>query len=223
MFRFCPTLMNHPHTRLLITLSLVFFLQASLCLAAQEKKYHLFTDKKSQSIEAELLSVSQDKSKIKNLSRDELSGASLEYYIITEQGIRATVMDPAAQQTSGVKEWWYSNDPDLPSRRSKGEKPKPAKPLWLIHGTAQVEDLAYNFSAEFASSSFPLREIDQSETQINPKDKVLGVIVKITDEAGKEISIHRSNENKILNQSWDKISQMPTGDRSGIPQSVSNN
>ncbi len=293
---FSSTLTNHFHPRLIATLCLVFFTPAWLCLAAQEKEYHLFTDKKAQTIEANLLSISQDKSKatiqrkdgkkfelpilslslddqlfiknwliinplqsnynleinfikhqesterievlnyefkwitdptsfeitIKNLSRIQLAGASLEYYVIVEQAVYTNPLPIADQKTYEVKEWWYSHEPTTPVKRRKGKKLTAQKPLWLIHGETKLEDLAYNHTEKIKTQSFPVREISQSTSTTPPRDSILGSIIKITDKDGNLISLHRSSDNKILKQSWESISKMPPGDRSGVPQADPN-
>ncbi len=282
--------------RNIVTLALILTVPGAFCMAASEKAYHVFTDKKGQTIEAALLSITPDKSKIgierrdgrkfeipiltlslndqqfiknwikgnpiksehnlevsfvkhqentertvvpnygglkwiedtstieikiKNRSRIDLKGASIEYYIIIEQGVNATNIDPENQQAVGVQEWWYPNAPDLPIKRKKGKKLGPKKPLWVIHGQSKIDDLAYNFSMEVKSSPFPLREISQSGASgANPKDVILGTIAKITDKDGKEIVLTRSTENGLMKRGWDEISRMPPGDMSGTPGAI---
>jgi len=159
---------------------------------------------------------------IKNRSRDDLIGASIEYYIIVEQGVNATVMTPESQVAYGTKERWSSNDPTLASGLKKSKKMALKKPLWLINKIVKIKDLPTNYTMEVISENFPLREISQSGGR-NPKDVILGVIARITDKNGNEISVHRSIENNILKKSWAEISQMPPGDQSGMPGPISNN
>lgn len=161
---------------------------------------------------------------IKNRSRADLIGASIEYFIIVEQGVRANVMDQEAQRDYGIKEWWYSNGPSIDSSPSKKiKKMKQDKPLWLISGKAKIKDLPTNYTMEVTSETFPLREISQSEGR-NPKDVIVGVISRVVDKDGNEISVHRSTENNdIMKQSWADISLMPPGNRSGSRQPMSDN
>jgi hypothetical protein len=267
--------------------ALVFSAQVVFCATAQEKTYHSFTDKKGQSIEAELVSIDPKREKVKiqrkdgrhfeiailtlslddqlyirdwlskvpnnskfkleinvtrhqesttrvdvpnydlkwvtdhvameikvhNLSRIDLNGALMEYYVLTEQGVRSQPYDEATSKQYGVAEWWYSNEPaELPKR----EKKKYEKPLLLKHGKVKLENLAYNFAATTKTESIPLRTIE-GDTSAKGKDTVLGVIVKVSTSDGKELSLYRSSDHKILKESWDKIAAMPPGDPLGNP------
>lgn len=156
---------------------------------------------------------------IQNASRNDLNHATAEYYIIIEQNVYASPMDPASQQLYGVPEWWHSNDPaSLPKRRKKAIKALKA-PLWIRHGEAKLEKLAYNRSTSIKTDTFPLREIS-SGTRAHPKDSILGIIIRITDVNGKEVSLFRSTEHKLLKKSWESFSKMPPGDASGAPLPV---
>ena len=160
------------------------------------------------------------KIEIKNLSTDaKLTGASLEYYIVTEHGVYVSPTPGAAYGD----EWWYPNNPDDGSRGPKVRRKlprnqSPRNPLSLKHAKAKIEDLAYNFAVNIETDTIPLREIIGGGNKSFSKDAILGVIVRITDNKGNEISVHRSSENKFLKRSWDEISRMPPGDPSGMPR-----
>ena len=228
------------------TLALIFSGQVGFNASAQEKDYHVFTDKKGKAIEATLLSITEDKTKaeiqlkngskfdipiltlslndqqflrnwlkgnptktdhnlevdvikhqeggtkrilvpnygglkfltdtiiyeikVKNRARTELIGASLEYYIIIEQGVYASSQDLENQSSTGLQEWFYSNGSNGSMRRKKGMRRSSELPLWLIHGKAKVDNIAYNFSTDTKSIPFDLREISQSGVRGgNPK------------------------------------------------------
>lgn len=267
--------------------TLVFSAQVVFCATEQEKKYHSFTDKKGQSIEAALISIDPKREKVKiqrkdgryfeiailtlslddqlyikdwlnktpnspefkleisvtrhhertdrvdvpnndlkwvtdhvameikvhNLSRVDLNGALLEYYVLTEQGVRSQPYDEATSKQYGVAEWWYANEPaELPKRERKNYE----NPLLVNHGKAKLENLSYNFSATTKTETIPLRTIE-GDTSVRGKDTVLGVIVKVSTADGKELSVYRSSDHKLLKESWDKIAAMPPGDPLGNP------
>jgi hypothetical protein len=157
--------------------------------------------------------------KVRNLSRADLKGATVEYYVVIEQGVHAFPRpEPEFKKKHGVGAWWYPNEAgEFPGGRNTNNGKAPSeKPLWLVHGTAKLKDLAYNYEATLKTDIFPLREID-FETRDNPNDTILGVIVRISGADGKEISVYRSTDNKVLKKSWDEIAAMPPGNSTGAP------
>lgn len=157
--------------------------------------------------------------KIRNLSRADLKGASVEYYTLIEQGVHAYSRNPGPKAQRGPDEWWYPNEVgESPGRNKNKGKALSEKPLWLIHGTAKLQDLAYNHEASLQTAVFPLREIDYGNRD-NPEDVILGMIVRVSDADGNEISLYRSTTNEVLKKSWEEIAAMPPGDSTGAPPS----
>lgn len=155
--------------------------------------------------------------KIRNLSRTDLKGASVEYYIVIEQGVHAYSRNPESKAQRGPDEWWYPNEAGEFPGRNKSKNTAPSeKPRWFVHGTAKLQDLAYNHEASLRTALFPLREIDYGNRD-NPKDIILGMIVRISDTGGNEISLYRSSDNAVLRKSWDEIAAMPPGNSTGAP------
>lgn len=151
--------------------------------------------------------------KVHNLSRADLNGAVMEYYVLTEQGVRSQPYGEAASKQYGVAEWWYANDPaELPKLERKNFE----KPLLVNHGKVKLKNLAYNYSATTKTETIPLRTIE-GDTSARGKDNVLGVIVKVSTADGKEISVYRSSDHKALKESWEKIAALPPGDPLGNP------
>lgn len=277
--------MKHTSLRHLITLAAMLGLPICSGLTAQEKTYHHFTDKKTQSIEAALLSVSRDlrtahiqrkdgkkfelpilslslddqmfikdwlkanpikssysvdakfvkktissdkhkvlngnrliakklafEIKLENKGKDELSGATLEYYLLIEHAIYA-YPDPDPETGSPV---WVVNGPPQGKRKKKGTLLKFRMPVSYVHDKIEIEKLAFNFSSTLTSKEIELREIILDGGATMAADKVAGIIARLTDATGQEIAIFRSVEAPIQSIPWQRITQMPPGDPSGM-------
>lgn len=252
-------------------------------LYAQGKDYHSFTDKKSQTIEAALVAVSMDKSKVtierkkdggkfdisiltlslndqqyiknwlithpiesayniefslskhntsserikrlrgeraitqkfvyemefKNLSREILKGATLEYYVITVHGI---YVYPDSETGEPI---WIGNVPP-PKRDRKKNPTKFKQPISVKHGQHKLDDLAFNFTASVESEELQLRELILDGGDVFAADKIGGLIARLTDASGQEIGIFRSPDIAVQNMPWERISQLPPGDPTGV-------
>lgn len=252
-------------------------------LYAQNKDYHSFTDKKSQTIEAALVTVSIDKSKVtierkkdggkfeipiltlslndqqyiknwlithpiessyniefslskhntsserikrlageraitqkfiyelefKNLSREVLKGATLEYYVITVHGL---YVYPDSETGEPI---WIANV--LPPKRDRKKNlTKFKQPISIKHSKQKLDDLAYNFAATIKSEELQLREIILDGGDVFAADKIGGLIARLTDASGQEIGIFRSNDTAVQSMPWERISKLPPGDPSGV-------
>ncbi|MCF6312672.1 MAG: hypothetical protein L3J39_09505 [Verrucomicrobiales bacterium] len=277
--------MKHTSLRHLITLAAVLALPICSSLTAQEKDYHLFTDKKAQSIEAALVSVSRDLStahiqrndgkkfdlpilnlslddqmfikdwlqanpiksnysvaakfvkknissdkhkvssarrllskkiafeiELENKGKDELSGATLEYYLLVAHAIHA-YPEPDPETGNPI---WTVNDSPQGNRIKKRKLLKFKNPVSYVHDKVNVEKLAFNFSTTLTSKEVELREIILDGGKTLAADKVAGIIARLTDAAGQEIAIFRSAETPIQSIPWQRITQMPPGDPSGV-------
>jgi hypothetical protein len=150
--------------------------------------------------------------KIKNVTRATLTGLTLEYYIIIEHSVyTGPYNDPDEKEP---REWLYPFD----YWARKNGSPTPEKPVSLSHKKIALADLPYSLTAEVTTDPFFIREITEvlDRDSLN-KDTLLGVIVRLTDVDGNEISVKRSSEHKFLQKSWDELSQMPPGSLSGRP------
>ncbi|MFK5923066.1 MAG: hypothetical protein QM496_12875 [Verrucomicrobiota bacterium] len=147
---------------------------------------------------------------VKNLTRAKLTDLILEYYIITEHSIFArSYQDPDQKKPA---EWYYPFDHWA---RQAGD-PTPDKPISLTHGKIKLEDLPYSFSTRITTPLVDIREItrEASRESLN-KDTLYGIIVRLTDTEGHEISLYRSSDRPFLKKSWDEIAKMPAGNPSG--------
>ena len=154
--------------------------------------------------------------KVQNKSREKLTGATIEYYIIIEQGINVNPYreGSSSRKEYGVDGWWYHNERS--SKGMRGKRKMGRLPILIKHGKSKMVDLPFNYSEKIISETFPLREIE-GDSQSSVKDGILGVIVKITAENGSLIGVYRSNDHKLFQRDWDIIAQMPPGDPLGHP------
>ncbi len=151
--------------------------------------------------------------KVKNMTRATLSGLILEHYIITEHSVYTGPYDDPDEKEA--TEWYYPFD--YWSRKGGKVPAIPVeKPISLSYKKISLKDLPYSFSAEITTDTIPIREITKalSRESMN-KDTLIGIIVRLTDADGNEISVQRSSDHDFLKKSWDEISQLPPGDPSG--------
>jgi len=161
------------------------------------------------------------KIEVKNRSRLRLTGATLEYYVITEHSVGKGRLSSNNQEGA---DWWFYPFNSFSSNRGDGQRGEVEKPISLANGKAQIEDLPFNFTAEIITDTIPVREIYYTESRDKLKDTILGVIVRITDENGNELGVESSpGAHKLIKQGWEKVSHMPPGDPSGFPSRQRNN
>ena len=160
------------------------------------------------------------KIEIKNRTRVNLTGATLEYYIITEHSVGWGI--PSNPLAEGMNWWMWPYDYFAGMGKAKRKK-RPEKPITLRNGKTQIEDLPYNNSAVIMTDPVPVREIINARNRAKNKDTILGVIVRITDENGSELIVQRSSEHEFLKRSWDEISNLPPGNPTGLLPREQNN
>lgn len=151
--------------------------------------------------------------KVKNMTRATLTGATLEYYIITEHSIFSQAYeDPDEKEPT---EWFYPFDY---WSRKEGNIPKVPveKLISLNYKKIPVTDLLYSYSADISTDTVPIREITKSITRDSlNKDTLLGMIIRVTDKEGNELALQRSSDHEFLKKNWDEYSKMPPVDSSG--------
>jgi len=152
--------------------------------------------------------------RVKNMTRATLSGATLEYYIITEHSIFSRAYeDPDEKEPT---EWFYPFDYWA---RKEGKIPivPVEKLISLNYKKIPVKDLTYSYSADISTDTIPIREITKSITRESTnKDTLFGLIIRVTDKEGNELALLRSSDHEFLKKNWDEYSKMPPVDSSGI-------
>ena len=154
----------------------------------------------------------------KNLSRETLKGASMEYFVIVEPQIYVQ-----ADSNSGDPIWSVNSSDGnrmRPNRIKKPNGPKAMKlklnrAVSLAQGKIKIEGLRTNYSATLQTKELQLRAINLDGGGLYGADKIIGVIVRLSDAFGKEIGTYRSNDIPIKDISWQQATQMPEGNPSG--------
>ena len=70
-------------------------------------------------------------------------------------------------------------------------------------------------STTLQTKELQLRAINLDGGGLYGADKIIGVIVRLSDAFGKEIGTYRSNDIPIKDISWQQVTQMPQGNPSG--------
>lgn len=148
---------------------------------------------------------------IKNMTCATLIGAMVEYYVITEHStFTQEYNDPDEKEPT---EWFYPFD--YWERKNQTGKIV-EKPISLIYKKIPLKELPFSYSADITTDNIPIREIQKNlSRETRNKDSLFGLILRITDANGNELSLQRSSDHDFLKKSWQEISKMPSADSSG--------
>jgi len=152
---------------------------------------------------------------IKNRTRAKLTGATLEYYIITEHEVSS--YPNTNNSSANVKIWFYAIDNYNRKQKGNRKRKKVEYPISLRHGKTPMDDVDFSFSTKIVTDTFDVREITNEGSRIIAQDNILGVIAKVTDKNGNNLGVYLSDGYKFPKKSWGEISQMPPGEPDGQP------
>ena len=151
---------------------------------------------------------------IKNRTRAILTGATIEYYIITEHVVNSYTNN---NNRSNVVVWFYPIDNYNRKQPGDRDRKKIEYPISLNYGKLPMADVKVRFSTKVITDTIAVREITNDSNKSIAQDNILGVIAKVTDKNGNELGVYLSSGYKFPKKSWAEISQMPPGDPSGQP------
>jgi len=128
---------------------------------------------------------------IRNLSRDTLEGARLEYTLVWED--RTTIF-----QTE-EKTWTYTANSDEPTSSNKVKKA----------GEVEIESLRFNGETNFETTPVNMEQVFLSDNKPFREDVMIGVKVRILTKDGAVVHEADSGGAVIAAMKWDEVLALP--------------
>lgn len=123
--------------------------------------------------------------KVKNLSRETLESARLEYSVIWEDGTN-----------------FYETDEGILRYRSTVPDDEEA-PLVRIEGSERLESIAFNRETIIQTVPFDIESVTYSDGEVLYSDEAIGAVVRILTPSGIILAEEKVGDARISNLSWE--------------------
>jgi len=120
---------------------------------------------------------------VRNLSRETVESARLEYVIVWEDGVSI-----------------YKTDEGVTTYTTHGDET--SSPMVRIEGGQRLEPLAFNRETIVTSASFDIERVSYSEAEILYEDEPIGLVVRILTSSGIVLAEEKEGDVRISNLSW---------------------
>lgn len=120
---------------------------------------------------------------VRNLSREPLESARLEYVVVWENGVSI-----------------YETDEGVTTYTTHGDET--SSPMVRVEGGERLEPLAFNRETLVSSATFDIERVAYSEAEILYEDEPIGMVVRILTSSGIILAEEKTGDVRISNLSW---------------------